>query len=135
MTMKQLIYTLTLLFCLSTYAQKAERGEKMSLEQRAQLQAKQMQLHLDFSAEKTPLIAEVLEKHNAQLKNLRRDKSAKSSFDNRMALLDLQIALKKEMKKLLSEEEFDAWEKMRKKKRKQIAKGARNSSPKEKHNP
>lgn len=105
MTMKQLIYTLTLLFCLSTYAQKPERGEKMSLEQRA------------------------------QLKNLRRDKSAKSSFDNRMALLDLQIALKKEMKELLSEEEFDAWEKMRKKKRKQIAKGARNSSPKEKHNP
>ena len=94
--------------------------EKMSAEQRNQLQLKKMTLELDLSAaqqkEMAALIAEQSSKREAKMAEMKAGKEAKKQltanekFEMRNKMLDEQIEHKAKMKKILSKEQFEKWE-------------------------
>ncbi|HJS01713.1 MAG TPA: hypothetical protein VJ780_12340 [Flavobacterium sp.] len=103
--------------------ERSERNEthKFTAEQRNQLLLKKMTLELDLNAsqqkEMSKIIAEQTAKKEEFFKN-RKAKTEKPTSDEIFAMkskmLDEQIAMKQRMKKTLSSEQFDKWEKIKK---------------------
>lgn len=139
--MKKLIVAMILLVGFTTTAQKGKdksHKEKMTLEQRANLQTKKMVLSLDLtqSQQKQVLALNLknakmhktkMEERKAKKEN---DETKRPSSDERYVMqiekLDHQIAQKAAMKKILSKEQMEKWEKMAVHKKRRSLKNKKN---------
>lgn len=131
--MKKVFLILTLCISVLTYAQERNGAvEKMNAEQQTILQVKRMTLALDLSLKqqediKSLLLERAQKKAAHQLaQKTKKEKgekpTASEKFEMHSQLLDAQIEFKSKMKKILSEEQFKKWEKLRNRKGKMINK-------------
>jgi protein CpxP len=131
--MKKVFLFLTLCISVLTYAQERNGAvEKMNAEQQTILQVKRMTLALDLSLKqqediKSLLLERAQKKAAHQLaQKTKKEKgekpTASEKFEMHSQLLDAQIEFKSKMKKILSEEQFKKWEKLRNRKGKMINK-------------
>ena len=128
--MKKLVSTaLVALITVSVFAQdqKQERRhhrQDFTVDQIAELQTKKMTLQLDLNNKQQDQIFEI-NKENAierkqkiearkAIKESKKELSSDEIFKRKSERLDKQIAHKAEMKKILSDEQYDKWEKTRK---------------------
>ena len=134
--MKNLLIALMALFCISTYAQqnRNNKGEArremrqqkpdLSPEQMAELATKNMTLQLDLNEAQqkkvNKLQLERAKSREAQFnsKSEKKQLSDTERFTMKTQRLDEQIAHKKQMKSILSQEQYQKWEGMQAKKRK-----------------
>tara|TARA_R110002051_G_scaffold139763_1_gene212459 strand:- start:19007 stop:19459 length:453 start_codon:yes stop_codon:yes gene_type:complete len=124
--MKKVILILVLFIGFNTIAQKREIKE-INPEQFATLSTKRMTLDLDLNeSQQTKIYQLNLENANARKSKMEAHKKAmengetkKMTSDDRFVMqnkmLDHQIAQKKKMKSILTNEQFEKWEKMSKK--------------------
>ncbi|RXR20468.1 hypothetical protein EQG63_00630 [Flavobacterium amnicola] len=120
--MKNLILTTVAIVTLSIsgIAQERKQGEKLSMEQRNQLQLKKMTMELDLNEsqqkEMSKVIAEQNAKREAKIAEMKANKEAKKEltadekFKKKNEMLDAQIAHKAKMKKILNEKQFEKWD-------------------------
>lgn len=131
--MKKVFLFLTLCISVLTYAQERNGAvEKMNAEQQTILQVKRMTLALDLTMKqqediKSLLLERAQKKAAHQLaQKTKKEKgekpTASEKFEMHSQLLDAQIEFKSKMKKILSEEQFKKWEKLRNRKGKKIDK-------------
>ena len=130
--MKQFASILVLVFAftLSAQAQKKrnEKRPELSIEQQTNLAIKQMTLTLDLSEKQqnqiTPIMtAQAASKKTAMEKRrkMRKNKTkptADEIYEMKSKFLDNQIAFKNSMKEILSEKQFEKFQKMAKRKMK-----------------
>lgn len=125
--MKRLIVALILLMAFTATAQRGQERshkEKMTLEQRANLHTKKMTLALDLTQSQQEQV-QSLNLKNGKMREAKMeerkarkesDDTKKPSSEERYAMqmerLDHQIAQKAEMKKILSKEQMEKWEKI-----------------------
>lgn len=131
--MKSLAVILVLFTTLGVMAQKQEghhyrKGEKMNLtpEQRATLQTKELTLTLDLSeAQQKQVMQLALEEAKYRQEKWEDIKTkregddaekptAEEHFEMKNAMLDRQIAYQQNMKKVLTEQQYETWKKMKK---------------------
>ncbi len=127
--MKRLVSILTVVFLFgtSTYAQRGKEGhmrETLSVEQQTTLAVKKMTLKLDLTKAQQrkvkPLIAAQISDKKAMkekrkvAKERKKRPTADERYEMENARLDKQIAFKKAMKEILSDEQFAKFEKMKK---------------------
>lgn len=127
--MKNVMIAVLMLAGLSGFAQEKRSADKpsrerveMTAEQRNDLRLKQMTLKLDLNAsqqkEVARIIAEQETKRSAAIADMKakREKNTKPTADEVYARqskrLDEQIAMKQQMKKVLTEDQFKKWERM-----------------------
>ena len=126
--MKKMIIAALLMTGMASFAQEApiakkEKMEQLTPEQRNQLRLKKMTLELGLNAtqqkEMEKLIAEQSAKMEAAKaeRKAKKDSKVKPTADERFAIqnkmLDEQIAMKEKVKKILTPEQFEKWEKMK----------------------
>ena len=143
--MKKLLIVAILLVGLTSVAQEKKirpervQMEQMTPEQKNQLRLKKMTLALDLDAsqqkEMSKIIAEQNSKKEARMakRKVGTDLAAKQpTADERFAaqnqLLDEQIAMKGEIKKILSTEQYRKWEDLKNKKKHKMNKRVANHS-------
>ncbi len=105
---------------LSVQAQERNRGERLTPEQRNQLQVKKMTADLDLNEnqqkEVAKLFAEQAKKREAKMAERKANKDAKKEltadekFKLKSEMLDAQIEHKAKMKKILNEKQYAKWE-------------------------
>ena len=132
--MKKLALIVLLVVGLSTYAQEGKKQERqgaererLSPEQRNQLQLKKMTLDLNLNESQQKEIAKILEeqstKRQAEKATFKdnKDKGVKPTAEERFAMknkkLDEAIAVKAKVQKVLTPEQFKKWEDMKKENR------------------
>lgn len=111
--MKKIMFTLMIFASLSVFAQ-----EKMNLtpEQSATLRTKEMTLQLDLNDAQQKQVFELNEKlaiKRAQARverTERKELTDEQRYEMRIARLDEMIAVKKEMKGILNEKQYEKWE-------------------------
>lgn len=126
--MKNLMIALMVLFTLTTYSQQnknerrvhknemRQKGNDLSPEQMAELSTKKMTLHLDLNeTQQKKLYAIELEQAKLKKEHFESIKESQGlseteRFEIKTKRLDNQIAFKKEMKSILTEEQFSKWE-------------------------
>ncbi|WP_367771789.1 hypothetical protein AB3G33_00400 [Flavobacterium sp. WC2421] len=128
--MKKLLIAALLVVSMTSFAQdskgmekKQHRAEmeKLTPEQRNQLMLKKMTLELDLNAKQQDQMKQVIMEQSKKREALREahkaDKKEMTS-DERFAMknkmLDEQIAMKAKMKNILSPEQFEKWDAMKK---------------------
>lgn len=122
--MKKVFLAALLFVGITTFAQeKREQREKLTPEQRVELQAKKMKLDLDLNdkqvADLKKLLLEQAKKREAKKAEFqaKKDDAKKPTSDQIYAMknkmLDEQIANKAEMKKILTAEQYKKWEENR----------------------
>lgn len=120
--MKNLIVAVIMMAGVAMSAQhRGEKREHFKPEQRAELKAKEMTLALNLNEKQQKDVKALLldrsKKAEAAMaqRKAAKDAGKKPTADERFAMkskmLDEQIAMKAEMKKILSAEQFDKWEK------------------------
>ena len=124
--MKKLIVVAILAMSLSGIAQEKKndaRSERTEFtpQQRTELQVKKLTLELDLSAKQQKEISEIVAKQQVKRESRRMDlinrkaENKKLTADEKFVLkskaLDERIALKSEMKKILTPEQLVKWEK------------------------
>lgn len=128
---------LVALISLSTFAQEPQRKQKrhdFTADQMAEIQTKKMTLHLDLTEKQQKQIFEI-NKINATERKLKmqelkavkhseKELSSEEIFTKKSTSLDKMIAHKDEMKKVLNEEQFQKWEKSKKRRMHQMKKRA-----------
>ena len=154
--MKHIVYALAILFTLNIAAQEGtdqtdrhERKEMrkgkatkfmkdLSPEQIAELQTKKLTLALDLSKNQQQQFLALytatakIRKQKMEARKAKTEKKEKPTSEEKYAMmnerLDAKIAYKQKVKQILSEDQYERWEKMkaRKGKRKQGKKGKRN---------
>lgn len=132
--MKKLALIVLLVVGLSTYAQEGKKQERqdaererLSPEQRNQLQLKKMTLDLNLNESQQKEIAKILEeqstKRQAEMAAFKanKEKGVKPTAEERFAMknkkLDEAIAVKAKVQKVLTPEQFKKWEDMKKENR------------------
>lgn len=115
--------------------QKNDKPEPLKPEQRAELQSKKMTLALNLNEKQQKDVKELLVEQGKQRAEFRRQHMAerqagkKLTADERFALknkmLDNRIAMNREMKKILSEDQFTKFEQLRKEKHHELRKNER----------
>ena len=135
--MKKLALMVLLVVGLSTYAQeekkqerKGPERERLSPEQRNQLQLKKMTLELNLNEaqqkEIGALLAEQSAKREAEMATYKasKDKGVKPTPEEKFAKknqkLDEAIAMKAKVQKILTPEQFKKWEELKKENREQL---------------
>ena len=92
---------------------RSQLRENLTPEQRAELHTKKMTLDLNLNETQQAQINQLLLKmHNnrpERTKN-RKEMTDAQKFEAKNAMLDRRIAMKKEMKQILTEEQFTKWE-------------------------
>jgi selenocysteine-specific translation elongation factor len=119
--MKKWLIGVMMIAGLASFAQEKEmRKEKLTAEQRTELQVKKMTLSLDLNAQQQKEMAKILAEKNAKRDAMVKDRQAKTNKqkptrDERFAMqkqhLDEQIAMKERVKKILTPEQFEKWQK------------------------
>jgi hypothetical protein len=131
--MKKLALIVLLVVGFSTYAQEVKQDrkggerEKLSPEQRNQLQLKKMTLELNLNEtqkkEMGKLIAEQSSKREAAMaeRKASKEKGVKLTADERFKMqsqrLDEEVAMKEKIQKVLTADQFKKWEDMKKEKK------------------
>ncbi|WP_333695145.1 Spy/CpxP family protein refolding chaperone [Flavobacterium sp.] len=126
--MKKIVCILVFITGFTTIGQELESStkkgnsqrEKLTVEQRVELQTKRLTLDLDLTTKQQTELKKVLvsqaqkrEKKQNELKEKRAENkslSADEKFELQNEMLDNQIAFKAEMKKILTPEQFTKWE-------------------------
>lgn len=126
--MKKAATLIVLLLGLGALAQEKPRQhrqqhaglEELSPRQRADLHSKRMALRLDLDTGQQQQVAAVLEKHFAERKPARGRAGSDSiaptagaRYARMSRHLDRQLAMQQEIKKILSEAQFDKWLELR----------------------
>ena len=111
---------------------------EMNPEQRVTLQTKEMTLALDLNDKQQKDVSKLFAERNRKADAMREQRKAakaadkKPTVDERFAMknkmLDEQIAMKAEMKKILTPVQFEKWEKMKEKKHHKMKKSHRKHS-------
>ena len=134
--MKKVIVAVLLVVGMTTYAQeRGEKRERLTPEQKVELQIKKLKLDLDLNDKQTAdikkIVVEQVKKREAKRTEFdtKRAKDIKPTpeemFQNKSQMLDEQIAMKAEMKKILNAEQYEKWQKKqaeRKEDRKEVMK-------------
>ena len=115
---------------MASFAQEKATREKMTAEQRSELQVKKLTLDLGLNEQQKKEMKSIFMEQNAKRDALRKerqtraDKKDKLTADERFKmkneLLDQQIAMKERVKKVLTSEQFEKWEKSRNHKRQAV---------------
>lgn len=105
---------------VSGIAQERKHGERLSLEQRNQLQLKKMTADLDLNdnqqKEIAKLLAEQGKKREAKMaerkgkKDAKKELTGEEKFKMKNEMLDAQIEHKAKMKKILNDKQYEKWE-------------------------
>lgn len=123
--MKTWILAAVLFVGVNVFAQQG-RGDrqKLTAEQRTELQVKKMTLELDLNDSQKADIKKLLLDRNKKTETARiqhkqnREAGQRltddQKFEMKNQMLDNQIAMKAEMKKILTKEQFEKWENMKK---------------------
>lgn len=133
---KTLLIVLVIVSLSGAYAQERTtekpRRERMTIEQRNQLQLKRMTANLDLTPsqqkEMAVIIADQNSKREAKIAEIKANKEAKKQLtaDERFKMenekLDAQMEHKAKMKKILNKEQFEKWEKNQKKRNEKMHK-------------
>ncbi|WP_396177899.1 hypothetical protein [Flavobacterium sp.] len=129
--MKKLIVIALLSLSISGVAQEKknrinEDRPQLTAEQQNELQVKKLTLELDLSAQQQKEIAKIVAKKQLKREAMRTELKSKKAEDKKLTsdekfvlkrnMLDEQIAHKNEMKKVLTAEQYEKWEKMSKNK-------------------
>ncbi|HEX9979664.1 MAG TPA: hypothetical protein VGB50_03770 [Flavobacterium sp.] len=127
--MKKLIVIALMMTGIASFAQHGEgrRHENLTTEQRNELRLKKMTLDLDLNASQQKEVAKIISEQSAKRESMvterkaRKEKGTKPTAEQRYAMenrmLDEQIAMKGRMKKILTAEQFDKWEKGKERKK------------------
>lgn len=115
----------------TTLDRKAKRAEiaKLSPEQRNQLELKKLTLELDLTASQQTEMAKIIAEQNERRKSAKSkakgDKKPTTDeiFVMKSKMLDEKIATKEKIKKILSPEQVEKWEKINKNKRSDFKRG------------
>lgn len=119
--MKHFIFFIAIAFAGSTslmaqhqnHQEHRKNQEKLSQEQRTELRTKQMQLALDLSENQAKQVAQILKKYPRPARSQKKDElSTDERYEMHLKNLDQQIALQKEMKNVLNEQQYESWKKM-----------------------
>ncbi len=123
--MKKLL-TLAII-CISTFAFAQDRKSgtsDFSQDQRTELQTKKMVLALDLTDAQYQKIVTLKKSQKNKLQKLDKEAyqnlTADEKFERKNDMLDAQISYQREMKKILSDSQYDQWKKMRHKKGKEM---------------
>lgn len=119
--MKKLILITALALSTLTFAQeKRAKKERLTPEQQTELQVKKMTLDLDLNAkqqkEVKTILLEKAKKREAKMAEFKANRTkgqkptAEEKFEMKNKMLDEQIEMKAEMKKILTKEQFTKWE-------------------------
>lgn len=128
--MKTICMAFLLLYGLAVHGQHENRGprhgkeDQFSSEQRAELHAKKLTLALDLSTAQQKQVQEIfLAKENersarkeARMQSDSTSRNPELRYERMNQRLDAMIAHKKEMKEILTEEQYAKWEKITAKK-------------------
>lgn len=138
--MKKVVLMAILAIGMVAFAQEEKKDfkrERFTPEQRTELRVKQMTLDLDLSDKQQVEIKKLLTEREATRKNKMeemkkmKEEGVKPTADERFEMqknrLDEQIDFKNKMKKILSKEQMDKWEAVRKDRKEKI-------EPKQKRN-
>lgn len=96
----------------------AQPGEKMRKMPSPEVQAKRMTLALDLTDKQENQIVTILEDQrkaremNKMTREERRELSQEKREELHVEMLDRRIAMKREMKSILNDEQYNRWEKM-----------------------
>lgn len=143
--MKKLITVALLFVGLTSFAQekvsreerKAQRAEmvKLSPEQRNQLQLKELTLELDLTTSQQKEMAKIIAEQGTKREAMKAELDSKKEGNKKLTteecfvmknkMLDNQIAQKEKVKKILTSEQLEKWEKMKKNRRGDFKKGAK----------
>lgn len=147
--MKKLAILVITLTASYTFAQEVPTKtlptkEKMTVEQRVELQTKRLTLDLDLNQKQQDEIKSLLKKEAKEMEVTREKMkpnksegeklSADEKFNIQSKSLDKQIAMKAEMKKILTTEQYTKWEAKQKNRKGQLKGklGERKETPKNK---
>lgn len=120
--MKKIVLVLLLAISFVGFSQekKEMKKERLTNEQRAELESKKMKLELDLNDKQTAEVKKLLLEQQSKGDEVRKTMKAKKEsgvkptqdeiFKMKNELLDRQIAFKGEMKKLLTPEQYAKWE-------------------------
>jgi hypothetical protein len=119
--MKKVFVALVLIVGMTTFAQKREpQREKLTPEQRVELQVKKMKLDLDLNDKQAMEIKKLMAEHSKKREakraehNAQKAKNVKPTADEmylmKSQMLDEQIAMKSEIKKVLTPEQYAKWD-------------------------
>jgi Spy/CpxP family protein refolding chaperone len=131
--MKKMIIAALLITGMVTFAQegkplkKRDQMEQLTPEQRNELRLKKMTLDLGLNASQQKEMSKIISEQSAKMEVAKAERKAnadsdkKPTADERFAkqskMLDEQIAMKERVKKILTPEQFEKWEKMKAEKR------------------
>lgn len=136
--MKKLIVVALLSLSISGFAQEKknrmnEERPQMTAQQQNELQVKKLTLELDLTAQQQKEIAKIVEQKQKKREAMRSEFKTKKAEEKKLTsdekfvlkrnMLDEQIAHKNEMKKILTPEQFEKWEKMSNHKKDNMKKG------------
>ena len=132
--MKNLIFLFALSLPLMVLAQHPIHGEQLSVEQRATLQAKKMQLALELSDNQTNQLIAIF-KNNPRPEPLKKKEnlSSEDRYEMHLKRLDHRIAVQKEVNAVLNEEQKSTWKKMQHSKKRRMAHQGKQSKSHHKH--
>lgn len=117
--MRKVVFVLIALVAFNVQAQKGEYQKKSDLtpEQMATIRTKQLTLAIDLSEDQEQKVL-ALKLKNAE--NFSKPKGEKSEltdeqrYEMKIKMLDMQIANQREMKKILNDDQYERWRKMKK---------------------
>lgn len=92
---------------------RSQLRENLTPELRAELHAKKMTLDLNLNETQQAQVNQLLldmEKNKPERPENRKEMTDAQKFEAKNAMLDRRIAMKKEMKQILTEEQFTKWE-------------------------
>lgn len=136
--MKKLIVVALLSLSFSGIAQEKknrmnEERPQMTAQQQNELQVKKLTLELDLTAQQQKEIAKIVEQKQMKREAMRNEIKTKKAEEKKLTsdekfvlkrnMLDEQIAHKSEMKKVLTPEQYEKWEKMSSYKKNEMKKG------------
>ncbi len=130
--MKKIVLVLLLAMSFVGFSQekKEMKKERLTNEQRAELESKKMKLELDLNDKQTAEVKRLLLEQQNKGDEVRKMMKAKKEsgvkptqeeiFKMKNDLLDRQIAFKGDMKKLLTPEQYEKWEAKREAKKEKM---------------
>jgi hypothetical protein len=133
--MKKLIIAAMLITGMASFAQEKPthdraQMEKLTPEQRNELHLKKLTLDLDLNDSQQKEMGKIIAEQSAKMEAAKaarlakKDAAVKPTKDERFAkqsqMLDEQIAMKARVKKILSPEQFEKWEKMKSKRHREM---------------
>lgn len=136
--MRTWILATVMMIGLSALAQPGgeRRGENLTPEQRVELQVKRMTLELDLNDKQQQEVKQMLTKKSKEREErmaehkAKKEEGKKLTSDERFAMqsnmLDEKIEMKKEMKKILTSEQFEKFEAIHAKRQEKITKRGKN---------